>query len=136
MTGEPNTFDAYSIREEIGYLADSEATDEKFLQTIRAALNGPCQTSDKGLQLFVVDLRAVGQFNVDTSELIWPVDPSRDFIQNDEIPLSVIVNQQLWKQLQDLWEKKDPVSWTAFVWRIAVPLANRLNIVGSWRRDN
>ena len=126
-------YDAYTIRDEIGFLADSDVTDKKYLPVIKAAINEFCETSDKGFQIFVASLEAVNQFNVDTSELIWPVDQSRDFSQNEEIPLNAIVNKELWVKVKEYWEIKDPISWTAFIWRIAVPLSNKLNIVGSWR---
>jgi hypothetical protein len=139
-------FSAYEIREEMGWFADGVATEEKYLPDIKAAVEGPYLTSDQGMQIFVVSIDAANRHNVDTAELIWAMDSSYQFnefreitlegksytIHNLDVPLNAIVNKDLWLKAEEYWTEKDPVSWTAFVWRVAVPIANRLKIPGCW----
>ncbi len=130
MTENIELFSAYEIRDEIGSFADGDRINEKYLPIINAALAGPCLTSDKGPQIFVVNIDCANQHNIDTAELIWPVDPLGSL--NQEVPLQAIIKKEMWLEAKNFWEKEDPISWTAFVWRVAVPIANRLNILSSW----
>lgn len=93
-------------------------------------MQGAAETSDRGSQIFVVGVDAANQHNVDTEELIWPRDPTADY--KDDVPLEAISNPELWKEAEAYWMEEDPLAWTAFVWRVAVPLAEGLGIIGSW----
>ncbi|MCG6192583.1 hypothetical protein LFX25_04945 [Leptospira sp. FAT2] len=132
MIESSELYDAFTIRDEIGMLADAVVSDEKYLKAVRSAMEGPCQTSDQGLRLFVVSLIAVNQTNVDTEELIWPIDPSTDTFGTEEIPLCVLTDKDLWLKYEAHWKENDPVAWTAFFWRIAVPLTDKLAILPPW----
>jgi hypothetical protein len=136
-------FSTEEIRDEIGWFADGDITEEKYLPVIKAAVEGSCLTSDRGMQLFVVSIDAANKHNVDTAELISAVDTSYQFngfdkrsstCPNYDVPLNAIVNKDIWLKAEEYWTKEDPVLWTAFVWRVAVPLAKRLKLFGSWRR--
>jgi hypothetical protein len=122
-------FTAMEIRDAIGELADGNSIDSRLLPFVRAAVTGLCPTSDRGEQQFVVDVSGCALFNVDTEELIWPRTPSD--APGDDIPLRVLTDAELWERARHRWE--DRQEWTAFVWRIAVPLSNRLRFVGAWR---
>jgi hypothetical protein len=130
MYGIKEKFSAMEIRDAIGELAHSGTTDQKYVETIKAAVQGIVETADRGNQIFEVAIYCANQHNVDTEELIWPVEPLDT--DKDSVPLPVISNPELWRKAEAYWIEHAPVSWTAFVWRVAVPLADRLGIVGSW----
>ena len=126
-------FPAMEIRDAIGDLADGVAVDPTLLPAVRAAVAGLCPTADGGEQQFVVDVSGAGLFNVDTAELIWPWAPN-DEIGGDDVPLQALTDPVLWERARSRWDADRPREWAAFVWRIAVPLANRLGFVGAWQK--
>jgi hypothetical protein len=130
MAGD-SVFPAMDIRDAIGELADGHPIDPELVPFVRAAVAGPCLTSDEGTRQFVVNLLACDQFNVDTEELIWPAHP--DAHAADDIPLRVLTDRKLWQQMHDRWAGDYPREWTAFVWRIAHPLSLRLPFAPAWR---
>ena len=121
---------SWDIRDAVGLMIDGCEVESCCLPFVRAAVSGTCMTEDKGEQQFVVNMNAVLLHNVDGEELIWPSNP--DECADSEIPLRVIVDPELWKQFEEEWEPEAPAEWTAFVWRIAVPLVSQLGLVGSW----
>jgi hypothetical protein len=130
MRHSKERFSAMEIRDEVGVLADGGTIDQKYIDIIKAAVQGVVETADKGSQIFVVMIECANQHNVDTEELIWPRDPASN--DKDSVPLEVIANPDLWEKAAAYWLEAAPLSWTAFVWRVAVPLADRLKIIGSW----
>lgn len=130
MTRELPT--AMEIRDAIGQLADGLPVDPQLIPFVRAAVAGPCPTADRAQQSFIADVEGCVLFNVDTEELIWPVDPGKD---NGEhyLPLDVLSNRDLWERTCARWDEQDARAWTAFVWRVAVPLSRRLAITAPWR---
>lgn len=131
MSSPSQLFRATDIRDAIGMLADGCAVDPQLLPVVRAAVAGPCPTSDQGDREFFVDVSGCSLFNVDTEELIWPHEPG--FEDPDYLPLRTLTNAVLWERTGLRWEHDRPRDWTAFVWRVAVPLSNRLGFVGAWR---
>jgi hypothetical protein len=126
-------FSAMKIRDAIGDLADGETVASDLMPSVRAAVIGTCPTVDRGEQEFVVGVMQAGLFNVDTAELIWPRDPGHPVCNDNDVLLRVVTDPELWEQARQHWEASQPQEWTAFVWRIAVPLSNRLGLVGAWR---
>lgn len=124
-------FSAMEIRDAIGQLADGHRIDPGLVPFIRAAVVGPCLTSDDGYRQFVVNVQACGQFNVDTEELIWPVHPDAD--AGDDVPLRALTNRALWELARSRRDGQYPREWTAFVWRVAYPLSLRLLFTPAWR---
>lgn len=131
MSDTNELFPAIEIRDAIGMLADGHEVDPRLMPFIRAAVTGLCPTADRGDQQFVVAVDAAHLFNVDTEELIWPIGPEEE--SSDNVPLRALTQPELWEQSRRRWEDEHPRAWTAFVWRVAVPLINRLGIVGAWR---
>jgi len=125
-------FEAMNIRDAIGEFADGGPVNPKYIDTIKRAVVGAVQTTDRGIQIFAVSVHAANQHNVDTEELIWPNDPECDLMGT--VPLEAISNSILWTKAEKHWQEEDPISWAAFVWRVAVPIANRLRILGSWEQ--
>jgi hypothetical protein len=125
-------FPAMEIRDAIGALADGHPIDPRLIPFVRAAVAGVCPTSDRGVQQFVADVGGCGLFNVDTEELIWPRGAGDDV--GDDVPLRVLTDRGLWEQARRPWDEDHPREWTAFVWRVAVPLSRRLGFVGAWRQ--
>ncbi len=123
-------FSAMEIRDAIGQLADGRQIDPELVPFVRAAVDGPCPTSDQGDRQFVVSLDVCGQFNVDTEELIWPVAPDSD--AGDDVSLWALTDRALWERARDRWDGEHPREWTAFVWRVAYPLSQRLVFTPSW----
>ena len=123
-------FPAMEIRDAIGELADGHPVDPLLLATVRAAVAGVCPTADQGEREFFIDVSGCGLFNVDTEELIWPHEPG--FEIPDYLPLRILTDSTLWEQARQWWDDR-PREWTAFVWRFAVPLSNRLGFVGAWQ---
>jgi hypothetical protein len=119
-------FPAMEIRDAVGALADGGPVDPRLVPFIRMAVAGTCPTSDRGEQQFVVGIDGCDLPNVDTEELIWP-RPLGDGPDGD-VPLRVLTDQELWERTRSRWDDADPRSWTAFVWRIAVPLSRRLGL--------
>lgn len=111
-------------------MADGCDVDERLIPSVRAAVEGRCETADRGKQIFVVDIAQSNRHNVDTVELIWPRDPADDLF--DDLPLNTMLNANAWTFAMNRWIKLDPVAWTAFVWRIAIPLSNRLKLTEAW----
>lgn len=132
MADEPALFPAAEIRSAIGCLADGEDIEPALLAAARAALAGVCPTADRGSRRFVAALDAAALRNVDTEEVIWPTDPAAPPAPG-ELPLAVIAAPALWAAAEADWLERDPVAWTAFVWRIAVPLARRLGLPSVWQ---
>jgi hypothetical protein len=123
---------AYEIRDAIGDLADGMPVAPALRFWVQAALSGMCETADRGAQCYRVDLSAVTQHNVDTAELIWPNHPDSP-PHPDEVPLQIITDPLRWEQARQQWMAHDPIAWTAFVWRVAVPLVTRLGMRGAWQ---
>jgi hypothetical protein len=132
MATEEPLFEAMRIRDAIGQIADGIETSPLLLACTRAAVSGFCLTADRGEQEFAVDVSGCRLTNVDTEELIWPRTVGHIGESND-VPLRVLTSPELWSRACVIWEKKDPLAWTAFMWRIAIPLSNRLNLAGAWR---
>jgi hypothetical protein len=131
MSSTNDLFTAMQIRNAIGQVADGMEVDPKLIPFVRAAVTGVCPTSDRGDQQFVVNVDTVDLFNVDTEELIWPRDPDEDI--HEDVPLHILTQPDLWEHTRRQWDDAYPREWSAFTWRIAVPLANRLGFVGAWR---
>jgi len=123
-------FPAMEIRDAVGELADGYPIDPQLVPFIRTAVTGLCPTSDRGEQQFVVDISGCGLLNVDTEELIWPRHPGDD--RDDDVPLSVLTDRELWERICSRWDEERPRQWVAFVWRIAVPLSRRLGFSTAW----
>ena len=130
MNHSKEKFSSMDIRDAIGAFADDGTIAQEYVAIIKAAVQGVVETSDRGSQIFVVGVYAANQPNVDTEELIWPRDPTVDY--KDDVPLKAISNPELWKQAEAYWMEQDPLAWTAFVWRVAVPLVEGLGIIGAW----
>lgn len=129
VPGDPH-FTAMDIRDAIGQVADGQSVEPALVPLVRAALLGPCPTSDLGQQQFVVDVSGCGLFNVDTEELIWPRIIGDDIF--DDVPLRIITAPEIWNETRQRWDEDRPRDWAAFVWRIAVPLCRRIGVVGAW----
>ena len=123
---------AYALRDALGDLADGRAVDPLLYPMLRAALLGPVPTADAGLRQYVVAFYAVALPNVDTEEVIWPAAAERAPAAPD-VPLAIITTPALWAAAEAHWSATDIVAWTAFVWRIARPLARHLGVVPGWR---
>ena len=132
MDAGAGLFPAMKIRDAIGELADGCLIDPGLVPFVRAAVTGPCQTSDRGKQQFVVDVSGCGLFNVDTEELVWPGNPGDDW-DDAYVPLDILTDRERWEQSHRRWDEERPRQWAAFVWRIAVPLSRRLGFVAAWR---
>lgn len=122
------------LRDAIGQLIDGCDVDEKYIPAIREAVRKSYVTSDKGEQIFVVSVAQAHLFNVDTEELIWCV--AQDSETEDDLPLPVLLDASKWNIALQHWSSENPVAWIAFIWRIAVPLSNRLGFVGAWHLVN
>src|SRR5687768_5052030 len=120
-------FSAFQIRDAIGTWADGLPIDPALVPSVRAAVAGACPTSDRGTQRFVVDVSGCGLFNVDTEELIWPRSPDEQ-VGAADVPLEVLTDRELWRRTAGRWDEEQPRDWTAFVWRVAVPLCRRLGL--------
>jgi len=123
-------FNSFDIRDAIGQMADGLEVNERLMPSIRAAVSGICETADRGTQIFVVGIAQSNLHNVDTEELIWPKNPADDPF--DDLPLHTMLDANAWTSAMNQWLNEDPVAWTAFVWRIAVPLSNRLQLTEAW----
>ena len=126
----PGHFGAFEIRDAIGQLADGLEVPTELIPVVRQAAQGPCATADRGSQIFVVGVGQAGLLQIDTEELIWPRDPEGDLF--DDLPLAGLWDPDSWYEAAASWQQEDPAAWVAFTWRIAVPLANRLRLVGAW----
>jgi hypothetical protein len=104
----------------------SRSSIPRLVPFIRAAVTGLCPTSDRGKQQFVIDVSGCGLFNVDTEELIWPW--SLTATVNEDVPMRVLTDPELWERTSRHWDEEHPRQWVAFVWRVPVPLANRLKL--------
>jgi hypothetical protein len=125
-------FSSIDIRDAVGQLADGGSIDPKLVPFVRAAVAGQCPTSDRGEQEFVVDVSGCGLFNVDTEELIWPQNPG-DETGDSYVLLRILTDRELWEQARSRWDEGHPREWTAFVWRVAVPLSYRgLGFRAAW----
>jgi hypothetical protein len=118
------------IRDAIGLLADTGRIEAQFVRFARAAVTGLCPTFDEGETQFGADVSGCNLFNVGTEELIWPWSPAME--GGDYILLPALTNADLWNKAREIFEESQPVEWTAFVWRIAVPLSIGLGFVGAW----
>ena len=134
MEVENGLFPAMKIRDAIGALADGRPIDARLVPFVHAAVGSLCPTSDLGEQQFVIDIGGCGSFNLDIEELIWPRGPDDDV--GDGVPLRLLTDAELWEETRRRWDEALPREWTAFVWRVAVPLSNRLGIIGAWRTRN
>jgi hypothetical protein len=132
MTKTEEVSTAMEIRDAIGQLADGLPVDPQLIPFVRAAAAGPCPTADRGAQSFIVDVAGCVQFNVDTEELIWPLGPGKDADEH-YLLLAVLSDRDLWERTRARWDEQDARAWTAFVWRVAVPLCRHLAITAPWR---
>lgn len=50
------------------------------------------------------------------------------------LPLSILTNRRMWEWESYRRQSQEEGSreWVAFVWRIAVPLSNRVNFLPAW----
>lgn len=120
-------FGAMEIRDAIGALADGRPVEAELVEVVRAALNGPVETADRGQQVFVVGVFTADLSNVDTEEIIWP-RPVGHVPSDGDVLLTCVTSETEFHAERERWMEEDPVAWTAFVWRVAVPLANRLGL--------
>jgi hypothetical protein len=131
MNAADGLFPAMKIRDAIGALADGRPIDARLVPFVHAAIRGLCPTSDLGERQFVIDIGVCGSFNMDIEELIWPHGPDDDI--GEGVPLRLLTDSELWEATRRRWDEAWPREWTAFIWRVAVPLSNRLAIIGAWR---
>ena len=78
----------------------------------------------------VVDVSGCGLVNVDTEELVWPRGAGDDI--EDDVPLAACTDRARWELARRHRDGDCPREWTAFLWRIAVPLSRRLGFAGAW----
>ena len=114
-------YDALVIRDALGALADGTAVDAELRTSALEALSGIVETADRGPQKFIVGVTEANLPNCDTAELIWPRDPD-EAVDDDDTPLEYLTDEALFETERSRWIERDPVSWTAYYWRVAAPL--------------